>query len=328
MAVFTTAQHLSSVRKCCASLACAIVACSLAISVIAAPPAERHLAPGVLTTIPPSTSPEDTVSTHDIMEIRADTAVEWKPEYIASSDTLYGMSDKTKFRREIYCLEFSFKPLRMIEVDVPLAGGTTERKLVWYLVYRIRNTGETLKPVPGPDGVYSTQPAKGGPQRFLPQFVLEAQDRQAGGGRVSKSYLDRVIPAADAAISQRETPGLQLLNSVDIAKQPIPVSDGRIDRGVWGVATWVDVDPRVDFFSIYVGGLTNAYRWTDTPTAYHSGDTPGRGRQFVHKMLQLNFWRPGDELTPNEREFRYGVPLDKAAFYSVGDGVAYRWVYR
>jgi len=326
-AVFATVQHL--LRKGYAWLACAIIACGLADAVFAAAPsAERHLAPGVLTTIAPNLNPEDTVSTHDIMEIRADSGVEWKPEYIPSSDTLFGMSDKAKFRREIYGLEFSFKPLRMIEVDVPIAGGKTERKLVWYLVYRIRNTGQTLKPVQGQDGVYSTEIAKGGPVKFLPQFVLESQDREATGGRVSKSYLDRVIPAADAAISQRETPGHQLLNSVDISKQPIPVSDGRIDRSVWGVATWVDVDPRVDFFSIYVGGLTNAYRWTDTPAAYHAGDTPGRGRQFVHKTLQLNFWRPGDGLTPNERDFRYGVPLDKAYLYGVGDGVAYCWLYR
>src|SRR6476659_3718755 len=189
MAVFTTVQHL--IRKHCASLASAMIACGLASAVFAAQPAERHLAPGVLTTIPPSLNPEDTVSTHDIMEIRADAAVEWKPEYIAGSDTLFGMADKTKFRREIYCLEFSFKPLRLIEVDVPVVGGKTERKLVWYMVYRIRNTGETLKPVQGQDGVYSTEIAKGGPVKFLPQFVLESQDRQANGDRVSKSYLDR-----------------------------------------------------------------------------------------------------------------------------------------
>jgi hypothetical protein len=262
------------------------------------------------------------------MEIRSDSTTEWKPEYIAGSDTLYGMADKTKFRRSIYCLEFSFKPLRIIEVDVPQANGTTQRKLVWYLVYRIKNTGQVLKPVPGPDGVYSTEPAKGGPQRFLPQFVLESQDRQPNGDRASKSYLDRVIPAADEAISQRETPGRKLLNSVEISKQPIPVSDGRIDRSVWGVATWTDVDTRIDFFSIYVGGLTNAYRWTDRPEAYHPGDAPGRGRQFAYKTLQLNFWRPGDGLAPNERDFRYGVPLDKAYLYGVRDGVAYRWVYR
>src|SRR6476620_9118780 len=270
MAVFTTVQHL--ICKRCTSFACAIIACGLVVAVFAVPPAERHLAAGVLTTIAPSLNPEDTVTTHDIMEIRADAGVEWKPEYIASSDTLFGMADKTKFRREIYCLEFSFKPLRMIEVDVPVAGGKTERKRVWYLVYRIRNTGQTLKPVQGQDGVYSTEIAKGGPVRFVPQFVLESQDREATGGRVSKSYLDRVIPAAVTAISQRETPGRQLLNSVDISKDPIPVSDGRIDRSVWGVATWVDVDTRVDFFSIYVGGLTNAYQWTDTPVAYHEAE--------------------------------------------------------
>jgi hypothetical protein len=262
------------------------------------------------------------------MEIRSDTTTEWKPEYLANSDTLYGMAGKARFRREIYALEFSFKPLRMIEVDVPQANGAYERKLVWYLVYRIKNTGQTLKPVAGPDGIYTTEPGKGGPVRFLPQFVLESQDRQADGSRVSKSYLDRVIPAAVAAISERETPGHMLLNSVEISKQPIPVSDGRIDRSVWGVATWTDVDPRIDFFSIYVGGLTNAYRWTDRPDAYHPGDAPGRGRQFVYKTLQLNFWRPGDGLTPNERDFRFGVPLDKAYLYGVADGVAYRWVYR
>ena len=239
------------------------------------------------------------------------------------------MSDKAKFRREIYCLEFSFKPLRMIEVDVPLAGGDD------------RAQAGLVHGLPHPQHGPSTQAGRrqgrrlldrnrprAAPFSFCRSSFWNRKIARPTGGRVSKSYLDRVIPAADAAISQRETPGHTLLNSVEISKQPIPVSDGRIDRSVWGVATWVDVDPRIDFFSIYVGGLTNAYRWTDTPAAYHAGDAPGRGRQFVHKMLQLNFWRPGDELMPNEREFRYGVPLDKADLYSVGDGVAYRWVYR
>src|SRR5215212_2332728 len=142
MAVFAIVPHL--LRRSCASLAAVLLACGLASNLHAATPTERHLAPGVLTTISPSLNPEDTVSTHDVMEIRSNTAVEWKPEYLASSDTLYGIADKTKFRREIYCLEFSFKPLRMIEVDVPAANGRMERKLVWYMVYRIRNTGAVL----------------------------------------------------------------------------------------------------------------------------------------------------------------------------------------
>jgi hypothetical protein len=311
-----------------AQIVVGLLVAGFAAVVCAATPGERQLAPEVLTTIPPNFAPAETVSTHDVVEIRANQGLEWKPDSLAVSDTLYSMAGDAKFRRDIYCLELSFKPLRMIEVDVPLASGATARKQVWYLMYRVRNTGQALKPVVDADGVYSAELGKGGPIRFLPQFILESQDRQSTGDRVSKAYLDRVIPAAVAAISQRETPGHMLLNSVDISKQPIPVTDGRIDRSVWGVATWVEVDPRIDFFSVYVVGLTNAYEWTDSPAAFQVGDKPGKGRQFVRKTLQLNFWRPGDELMPNEREFRYGVPLDKAALYDVPDGVAYRWVYR
>jgi hypothetical protein len=288
----------------------------------------REFAPGVVTTIPPDLLPEETVSTHDVVEIRADKTLDWTPKFNSASRTLYGMSSDVKFRREVYGLEFSFKPLRMITVDVPTASGSTERKLVWYLVYRVRNTGQVLKSVVGEDGVYSAQLGQGGPLRFRPQFVLESQDRLHNGGRVSKSYLDRVIPAADAAIRARELRGRDLLNSVEMAEQIIPVSGDRADKGLWGVATWTDIDPRIDFFSVYVGGLTNAYRWEDVAGAYRPGDPPGKGRRFARKMLQLNFWRPGDEVLQNEREIRYGVPLEQAQLYDVGNGVAYRWVYR
>lgn len=306
----------------------ALVFCGFATVSLAAPPTERPLAPGVLTTIPPSLEPDDTVSTHDVIELKANPDLNWKPEFMAANETLAGMASEVKFRRDIYCLEFSFKPLRMVDVDIPTASGSSEHKLVYYLLYRIRNTGQTLQPVEGKDGVYGTQPGKGGPVRFLPQFIMESEDRLANGKPTGKQYLDRVIPVADAAIATREKIGQPILNTVEIAEQPIPVSDGRISHDVWGVATWVDVDPRIDFFTILVGGLTNAYRWTDNPAAFKAGDTPGRGRRFTRKMLQLNFWRPGDELQPNEREFRYGPPLGKGDLYGVSDGVAYRWVYR
>ena len=58
------------------------------------------------------------------------------------------------------------------------------------------------------------------------------------------------------------------------------------------------------------------------------GDPPGAGRKFTYKTLQLNFWRPGDEIQQNEREIRFGVAPDRAALYESGEGVAYRWVYR
>src|SRR3954470_20623125 len=99
----------------CLLFAIGIIAGGAIGDAFAAPPAERPLAPGVLTTIAPSLEPDDTVSTHDVMELRSDPALQWNPEFLASTDTLVGMSDRVKFRREIYCLDFSFKPLRMIE---------------------------------------------------------------------------------------------------------------------------------------------------------------------------------------------------------------------
>jgi hypothetical protein len=288
----------------------------------------------VLTTIPPSFAPEDTVSTHDVVEIRANPALQWNPEYLTASKTLYGMADDVKFRRDVWCLEFSFKPLRMLALDVPSGAppegrsGGTQRKFVWYLVYRVRNTGKILRPVEGKDGVYTAELTNDGPIQFLPQFVLESQDRLPSGEPTNIAYLDRVIPTAVRAIERRERVPARLLNSVEMAEHPIPASGDRAGYGVWGVATWTDIEPRIDFFSVYVGGLTNAYRWTDAPGAYRPGDFPGKGRHFARKMLQLNFWRPGDELLQSEREIRFGVPLENAQLYGVPPGVVHQWVYR
>jgi hypothetical protein len=311
--------------------------CSLAALVLCAAGAElasaqgqarREFAPGVMTTIPPDFEPEETVSTHDLVEIRANADAKWQPELMSESRTLYGMAEGVKFRRDVSCLEFSFKPLRLIHVDVAGPDGKVERKLVWYLVYSVRNTGEVMKPVEGTGGVYATAPGKGGPVRFVPHFVLESHDLTAEGQPIDKSYLDQVTPAAMTAIRARETRGQTLLNSAEMAQQVLEPSDGRADNRVWGVATWTDVDPRIDFFSVFVGGLSNAYRWDDPAGAYKPGDAPATGRTFTRKTLQLNFWRPGDEHLQDEREIRLGVARGKGDLYDVSEGVAYRWVYR
>jgi len=322
-------MRLLVLRSCslCFLAAVAVVA-QFAASAEAQTAAKREFAPGVLTTIPPDFEPGEAVSTHDVVEIRANADAQWQPELITDSRTLYGMAEGVKFRRDVSCLEFSFKPLRMIRVNVPGPNGTIESKVVWYLVYAVRNTGEVMKPIEGDGGVFTTEMGKGGPLRFVPSFVLESHDLTADGQPIEKAYLDRIIPAAMTAIRARETRGQTLLNSAEMAQQELPPSDGRTDNRVWGVATWTDVDPRIDFFSVYVGGLTNAYQWADPAGAYKAGDPPGTGREFARKALQLNFWRPGDEHLQDEREVRFGVARGKAGLYDVSEGVAYRWVYR
>lgn len=272
----------------------------------------RKLAPGVEVTIPPERHKEDTYSVHDLVEVlQGIPNLNWKPKLSPDSKTLQQMATATIFRsRMIWSLEFTFKPVRMIHVEVPQPDGTLERKLIWYLVYHVKNKGGHLIPQRQADGTYDTA-EQDADVRFFPQFVLEAPE-------FKKAYMDRLIPVAIGPIQQKEDPNRRLLDSVEIGLQPIPVSTEREDRSVWGVATWEDLDPRIDFFSVSVQGLTNAYKWVDPPGAWQPGDPPGKGRVLLKRVLMLNFWRPGDEYTEAERIIHYGIP----------GKVDYSWVYR
>ena len=287
-----------------------------------------EFAPGVLTTIEPALDRVDAISVHDVVDIRADEGLGWEPVANPKTRTLFEMAKDAPFLVDVWCLEFSFKPLRMIEVDIPQPSGRVQRKLIWYMVYRVRNTGAGLAPEVQPDGAFVTTQQGSEPIRFLPQLVLVSQDREAGDQRVRKAYLDRLIPAAMEPIRRRELAEGRLLNSIEMTQEELRIEAGRAQRGSWGVAMWEDVDPSLDFFSVYVGGLSNAHRWVDPPGAYKAGDPPGTGRKITRKTLQLNFWRPGDEIAEDEREIRFGPAPDRADLYDSGEGVAHRWVYR
>jgi hypothetical protein len=270
----------------------------------------RALAPGVEVTIPPDRHEQETFSTHDVVEIlRGIPGLDWRPKLSPQTQTLREMASDTVFRRQIWCLEFTFKPVRMMWVDVPQKDGRMERKLIWYMIYRVKNTGGHLAPVRQDDGTYAIN-AVDQDVRFFPTFVLETE--------YQKAYLDRVIPVAIRAIQQKEDPNRVLLDSVAIGRAKIPVSRPLVDRSVWGVATWEDVDPRVDSFSVFVGGLSNAYTWEDPAEGFKAGDPPTTGRKMLQKTLMLNFWRPGDQFSEDRRQIHLGIP----------DQVDYAWGYR
>ncbi len=287
-----------------------------------------RFAPGVLEIIPPELDAGDTVQTDRLVEVLAQPDLGWTPNHSAESRTLLGKSETVRFRRDVWCLEFAFKPMRMLEVDIPQPNGRMQRKLLWYLVYRVRNTGAGLSPSQAEDGTFTTAQKSPGELRFTPQFVLVSHDEDSEGNPLGKEYLDRIVPTAYKPIEKREFPGGALQNSVTIANQVLPIESGRAVGGEWGVAIWEDVDPRIDFFAVYVTGLTNAYRFENPEGAFQPGDPPGAGRTFARKALQLNFWRPGDDIDEDEREIRLGTPLGGADAYSSDEGVAYRWVYR
>ena len=248
-----------------------------------------------MVTIPPDVQATETVSVDNVMEL-------------AAADASFKFAENIRFRRDIWYLEFSFKPVRMIWIDVPQPDGHMRRKLVWYLLYSVTNRGQALTSEEQPDKTYAVKETEK-PVRFIPELLLRATDAE-----VSREYPERVLPLALGPIAMRERPGQNLYTSITMPKQEIAVGETR-----WGVATWENIDPRVDFFSVYVKGLTNAYRWQDNPEGYRPGKDPiAKGRKFVRKTLKLNFWRPGDEYDEKESEIRYGVPGQ----------VDYEWVYR
>lgn len=317
-----------------------LASCSLTvlIALMAAPVVfaqSRPLAPGVLTVIPPDPQYGETYSgPMTLVEVaKGLPELDWQPNFAAKSRTVFERSRLVVLRRQIWSLEFAFKPLRTIVVDVPQDTGKMQRKVIWYLVYRLRYLGNDMVPEARKDAfghdLYDGQPVSQEGWTFFPQLVLASHD-------FAKSYQDRIIPAAKAPIEAREMRGEKLLNSVEISRQLILLSTADDPQEVWGVATWEDIDPRLTYFSVFVKGLTNAYQPVDLPDAFQAGDPPGTGRDILSKTLQLNFWRPGDAVNEVEDEVRYGVPYDADAArqkqileaYSLPERVDYLWVYR
>jgi hypothetical protein len=255
--------------------------------------------------VSPARQFNESYSRHDVIELLA-------------VDPKFDWAKNVTFRRDVWNLKFEYKPLRMVWVDVPQESGKLQRKPIHYLVYSVTN--ESVKeqkskpprygwmhPVKNEDGTYSAE-YQDRPIPFVPAFLLNSPE-------YNKAYPDRVIPLAMPAIRAREDrllpawadasqtiPREPLRNSVEMAME-IPVG-----QTAWGVATWEEVDPRIDRFTIYVQGLTNVYQWKDDPAKYRADAPREEYRKLALKTLRLNFWRPGDEFDPHEGELRRGHP--------------------
>lgn len=315
-----------------------LAVCAMAIDEVALgqqPSRESALfAAGTLTVIEPEAAAEETtIGPLELDELTKDAGLNWaapefpdeRPFYETRSRVLQEMAKQVRYRREIYCMEFSFKPMRQLEADLPQPDGSTKKKVIWYLVFRIRYQGLDLRPTAearqlGGVSYSKLYPKIAGvtrPSRYcFPMLALRSE-------KYEKEYLDRVLPSLTQTIAQREKIYSKLYNTVEITSVPVPHTDTEDAEGVWGVATWEDLDPRIDFFSVYVSGLTNATHREADGTV-------------TKKVLQLNFFRPGDTIKMVEDTIRFGIPAfqDPAEFayalkqYNVPERLDYRWVFR
>lgn len=315
-----------------------LVLCSVTIAAAQDPPKDpstqeqTEFAPGVVTVIPPAPKPEETYEGPQTLQSLLDAYPEiqyggeshpnGEPHFDPRSRTLVEMAKQVILRREIYGFELSFKPLRQIYIDIPQPNGRYKRKLIWYMVYRIRYLGGDLRPaadtVAGVPIYKRVEEIHYDSRRFFPMFVLH--DHSSGN-----EYVDRILPAAKEKIAIREQITAPLHNSVEISKVPIPYTTDSAAPGVWGLVTWEDVNPNLDFVSIDVYGLTNAFEQ----------DGEGDDAPYRRKALQLNFYRPGDTMRQTEDRIRFGTPafedpaeqayiLEK---YGLDERLDYRWIF-
>lgn len=276
----------------------------------------RKLAPDALEIIPPAMEQGETAQGPITLPLVVKhPELKWKPNYSPESDTLVTKSTDVVFRSDVHCLEFAFKPVRMIQVN---------DKLVWYLLYRVRYLGGDMRPEPTKDNfgndIFSNPQAVSAEWvRFMPTFTLKSLG-------TNQTYLDRVLPAAKSMIAAKERVGKPIYNSFEIQKLKINLSNELANNEVWGLATWVDVDPRTDFFTVSVRGLTNAQKL----------ELQGEEIKYLQKTLVLHFSRPGDTINEIEDQVRYGVPaledpvrqkyvLDQ---YGLQERLDHMWIYR
>jgi hypothetical protein len=262
----------------------------------------RRLVPGVMQDVDLARRPDETVERHDVTEL-------------LYTDPNFEFAKDVSFRHEVWMLEIKYKPVRMIWADIPGTDGRMLRKQIWYIIYQVSNPGKAYKPVEKDDelnkldvsGKLYKMETVDKPVRFTPVFTLETHNlliNEKPG--FSKAAVEQYLPVVLPAIRDREDRNREFLTSQEMSQREI-----RVGETVWGVATWQDVDPNNVWFSVYVEGLTNAYKWRDDPAkyaAFRNGTSKDPFREISTKVLKLNFWRPGDEFNVRESQVRTGVP--------------------
>lgn len=192
------------------------------------------------------------------------------PNWVVADSTVL-----PKDREGIWLLEFAYKPVRLVEIDVPGKG----RRKIHYLYYRVVNrTGQ--------------------PRKFIPQFTLVTD--------AGKRHEDVVLPLAVKKIQAEEDPARPILGAVTVMGEIPPSTKDGIDDAVFGVAIWDDLDHGADAFKVFVRGLSDGYQDAQAP----DGQAFTR-----YKALRLDFTRPGDSLDPHSSEIRLGDPPYEWVYY-------------
>lgn len=113
------------------------------IGLCAGEDATPRIGPATVITIPPDIDYASVANRADMVET---LALLPKPDAKLDGDIRFdpkAWAEDVRFTRDIWCLQFRFKPVRVVYVDIPNKEGSFDKKAVWYLVYGVKNLGPT-----------------------------------------------------------------------------------------------------------------------------------------------------------------------------------------
>ena len=264
----------------------------------------KRLAPGVLKVIPAEPDVRDSYSLPTVLPGLSVNSFDGN--FVSDRDTLHGQTRNVVFFRDVWQYEFAFLGLRQLCYKQNNEFG---HRNIWYLVYRVRNTGanltyEEVKEDPRFTHLKSelkrNEDNYSRTEKFVPRFTLKGWVQKDIGVHEEVAYRDKISPRILRKIQGVEDSRQRLLDTVEMMRTQLPVTKSANGAGAWGVAIWENVDPSIDHVSVDVNGVTNAFRL--------DRDTEGN-ITFRRKTLQLNFWRPGDGIAQHDDRIRYGIPL-------------------
>ena len=314
----------------------------------------RLLAPGVMKTVKPNFVYDETFTVGEIVEVTS-----LVPEYDLAKQFRFPTQKYAK-NYPVTCLEFQFKIPRMIEVDLPSKEGKIVKTIVWYMIYNVTNKEWTEEDASKIDAMqvdlltsknlsqldtnveFGSRLFVEETNRDSGQFNFKAEDLATENSTIvftpqfifasesllfpkPKQYVvpEQMIPLALPAIIQQEDPNRTFENTVSMSDRKIEPSET-----VWGIAMWQGIDHDVKDFSIYISGLSNAYKWS-VDKEKHKPGVVGSGYTMSRKTLKLNFWAPGAADHLLNKEIQYGdrrkTTSPKAAEQPPVD---FEWVYR
>jgi hypothetical protein len=288
------------IPKTASALGLLIALCSTAFAQVDLGNGGRSLAEGVLKVVPSALNARDTFSLPTQMPELVTKP--YQPKMRSTKETLHGLAQRVVFFRDVWEYEFAFTGLRQANIAV---GGSPQN--VWYMVYRVRNLGKSLsfeEVKKNPEFEHLTKDLRKdistAEQHFLPRLTLEGWVVDDISRKYSKAvYSDEINPAVAREIQEREDSRIPLFDAVQLSTASIKPVSGGPNSGVWGVAIWTGVNPKIDFVSVFVEGFTNAYR------IERNGDEINLKR----KNIQLNFWRAGDAVDEVADDIDFGIPL-------------------